>query len=354
MSTTPTLDPITAATITAALETSGQCTLGPGMIEIDEPILIKGPCSLIGAGFGTRLHASGDFPIIDMSQAPTIPVGVSISGLRLTRQNTQNGPGGNSQSQGIVLWGQFVTVREVWIEDCLTGIQFATGLGVSSQVRLDGINISNILANAVFTGIDVDEATDVTLFNCAPDAKRNYCRLNIGNFATDLHGSLEVFRTLPAGADGSRYLTDLAGDNPTSTFAPDNQPDIPRNVTVDFDPDWDGGDITVIGKDQFGLGIFEVLPSTPGAFVAGEKTFATISEIQKSAVGADPAVCNVGMGVSIGVAKRMIAESPNSMLFVDDIGTGITSVSRVYSSFISDEAPNGTRLFKFFTPVIGS
>lgn len=82
----------------------------------------------------------------------------------------------------------------------------------------------------------------------------------------------------------------------TAALTPLAQPDVPRNLRVTFAASWDGGNVTVTGTDQFGAAQSETFNSAPGTVVVGQKIFASVATVAKSAVGATTNTASVGTG----------------------------------------------------------
>ncbi len=66
------------------------------------------------------------------------------------------------------------------------------------------------------------------------------------------------------------------------------QPDFARNVSITFDTFWDGGDITIAGRDIFGAFVRETILSNPDNISYSNTIFKTITSISKSAIGSNP------------------------------------------------------------------
>lgn len=73
-----------------------------------------------------------------------------------------------------------------------------------------------------------------------------------------------------------------------------------RNVRCTFGAAWDGGDVTIVGTDQFGRAQTEVIADTAGATVEGVKIWKTITSITWEAVGTDGEL-DVKTGDKIGL-----------------------------------------------------
>lgn len=80
-----------------------------------------------------------------------------------------------------------------------------------------------------------------------------------------------------------------------------------RNVTCTFGASWAGGDITVVGTDQFGRSQTEVIADTAGSTIAGVKIFKTITSVTKQSTGAGGAghTVTVGTGDKLGLGVNV-------------------------------------------------
>lgn len=80
-----------------------------------------------------------------------------------------------------------------------------------------------------------------------------------------------------------------------------------RNVTCTFGASWAGGDITVVGTDQFGAAQTEVIADTANTLVEGTKIFKTITSVTKELTGAGGAghTVTVGMGNKLGLGVQL-------------------------------------------------
>lgn len=79
---------------------------------------------------------------------------------------------------------------------------------------------------------------------------------------------------------------------------PFTDPPIPQRLVVTFDVGWDGGDVTIVGKDELGVSISDTFTSTPGSSVFGVEEFAEITSTTKSIVGVTTNVARIGVADS--------------------------------------------------------
>lgn len=83
-------------------------------------------------------------------------------------------------------------------------------------------------------------------------------------------------------------------------------PSQPRNVTGVFAATWDGGDVTVVGTDQFGAAQSETLVAVANSTVVGTKIFKTVTSISHSLVGVAAVGYSVGVGDKLGLALDVL------------------------------------------------
>lgn len=113
----------------------------------------------------------------------------------------------------------------------------------------------------------------------------------------------------------------LAGDSATNAFTGITSAAFPAAVAIAFDAAWDGGDVTVIGEDQFGNPRTDVLVADPGNTVVGVVAFQKIDSASKGLVGVDPSTATLATGKTLGIAVQ-IADPLAVAVFVDASGTG--------------------------------
>lgn len=121
-----------------------------------------------------------------------------------------------------------------------------------------------------------------------------------------------------------------------------------RNITATFAAGWGGGDITIVGTDQFGNAQTEVIADTAGSTVAGSKIFKTVTSISKETAAGTTDDVTIGYGTKIGVPFQFTTAS-----FVIQTDAGPPAVldsatlDTTNSGFTPATAANGTRDFLF-------
>lgn len=135
----------------------------------------------------------------------------------------------------------------------------------------------------------------------------------------------------------------VAGTAANAFPGPITNPAVPRNVTATFGASWDGGDITVVGTDQFGKAVTEVIADTAGSTVVGTKIFKTVTSITKETVGANAATCSIGTGDKLGVVPVPVASSP-VLLATNGVGEAVV-FDATYNAFTPTSIPNGSRSY---------
>ena len=122
------------------------------------------------------------------------------------------------------------------------------------------------------------------------------------------------------GAPAAKGTTDVhagfAGNDASNDFpGPFTDPDVPRNLRVDFAAAWDGGNVTVVGVDQFGAAVTEVFTASAGSTVVGTKIFAGVTSATKGAVGAAADAASIGTGDKLGLSVAAYGLSACSIAF---------------------------------------
>lgn len=120
--------------------------------------------------------------------------------------------------------------------------------------------------------------------------------------AVKTSGTTATVLTAPA---DNFAATALAGGLDEHDFVPPfTSPAIPRTLNVKFAANWDGGDVTITGTNQYGEEIEEEFTGASDVTVVGEKAFATVTRAVKSAAGADAATALLGWGENLGLPER--------------------------------------------------
>ena len=155
----------------------------------------------------------------------------------------------------------------------------------------------------------------------------------------------------PAAPDATSVHAAFAGNDAATDFpGPFTDPDVPRAVQVAFAAGWDGGDVTVVGTDQFDQAVNETLAANAGNTVVGTKVFKTMTSATKAAVGASAAGASVGRAAKLGVGSAAV---PRAKVFnsraVGELSvngaTGASTEDGTNSAVTPTTAPNGARRF---------
>lgn len=116
-------------------------------------------------------------------------------------------------------------------------------------------------------------------------------------------------------------------------------PTFARNISCTFGADWDGGDVTIIGTDQFGAAQTEVVTANPGNAVYGGKVFKTVTSFTYPGGGTGTHATNVvsvGTGDKLGCTKKLA----NSQVTVRIAGVVDASTVDVTNSAFTPSAGN--------------
>ncbi len=130
---------------------------------------------------------------------------------------------------------------------------------------------------------------------------------------------------------------------------PFTHPVIPRSVSVAFAAGWQGGDVTVVGTDQFGRAQSETIADNAGNTVEGVKIFRTITSASKELIAGTTDTCTLQTGLKIGIPVPLLGAWGIQM--VDGVAAQPTAWDATYHSFTSATAPNGAHDYTIFVPV---
>ena len=96
----------------------------------------------------------------------------------------------------------------------------------------------------------------------------------------------------------------IASDNAAPVTTGLTSPAIPRTLQVVFAALWDGGDVTIVGTDQFDAAVTETIADVAGTTVQGVKVFKTVTSIATETVGAGGALtATVQTGEKLGLPR---------------------------------------------------
>lgn len=166
----------------------------------------------------------------------------------------------------------------------------------------------------------------------------------IANDATLGRAALVAGGTNVATASATAVHAAVAGNAAQNLFpGPITNPAVPRNLTATFAASYDGGNITIVGTNQFDEPTTEVIVASAGNTVAGLKIFKTVTSITKGAVGANAATVSIGTGVKLGVVPIPVGGSP-VLLFTNGVGEAVTW-DATNNAFTATSAPNGARSY---------
>lgn len=122
----------------------------------------------------------------------------------------------------------------------------------------------------------------------------------------------------PAAAKDADVVHALYDDTDADFPGPFTNPDVPRNLRVTYSADWDGGDVTVSGTNQFDEVIEETFPAGDNEAKVGVKIFKTVT----GAVKELPAGVT-GSGASIGTGDKLGLPTP----ILDEVGLAFVAAT---------------------------
>lgn len=151
----------------------------------------------------------------------------------------------------------------------------------------------------------------------------------------------------PAAKSANSVKGTFYGDQATNPIAgPFTAPAVPRNLRAVFGADWDGGDLVIVGTNQYGLPVTETLVAVAGTTVVGTKIFKTITSVTKGAVGVGTHATNtatIGTGDKLGMTMGSV--DTVAIGFVDGVAEEAT-MDMALDAVTFTSAPNGAKVFK--------
>lgn len=142
-------------------------------------------------------------------------------------------------------------------------------------------------------------------------------------------------------AKGTNNVHAALASNAANAFpGPITNPATPRNVRAVFAASYDGGDITLVGTDQFNRAQTEVITAAAASTVVGVKVWKTITSITKATVGATANTVSIGTGDLIGITDVPVSGSP-VLLFTNGVAEAVT-FNATANGFTPTTVPNGS------------
>jgi len=130
-------------------------------------------------------------------------------------------------------------------------------------------------------------------------------------------------------------------ENDVNAFpGPFTDPVIPRNIKVVFDAGWQGGDVTVIGTDQFDAAVTEVIADVAGTTVVGVKIFKTVVSASKEIQAGAGDGCQIFTGDKLGILD--IITDVYGFLSVAGV-TEVVVIDTTYHGFTPTTVPDGAK-----------
>jgi hypothetical protein len=117
--------------------------------------------------------------------------------------------------------------------------------------------------------------------------------------------ALGIYFAAPAAKSATAVHASIAGTTsvvPVTTGI--TNPAIPRNLTATMAASWDGGNISIVGTDQFDQPQTETITGTAASTVVGVKVWKTITSVAHTAVGVNAAGYSVGTGDKLGLGVK--------------------------------------------------
>lgn len=158
-----------------------------------------------------------------------------------------------------------------------------------------------------------------------------------------LTGSETVANLGAPAAAGVAVHAAVPATDPNDFPGPFTDPDVPRTVDVTYGVGYDGGDVTIVGTDQFDQPQTEVNVAVASSTVAGAKIFKTVTAISKAAVGASGGTAAPVTGAILGLPLKLNGATSN-VLFADG-ATEAGVWDDTNNSVDTTTAPDGSTVF---------
>lgn len=142
------------------------------------------------------------------------------------------------------------------------------------------------------------------------------------------------------------FAGDIASDVDISDVSLLTQPDVPRNVQVAADVDWDGGDIVVSGLDMTGELISETITPVNESTVYGTKAFACVTGVQTPDLTYTMGSAALTYGPSLGI--KIGKKIPLLRAVVETSAAGSVGAATLSADGLLDldtEVPDGSRSY---------
>lgn len=153
----------------------------------------------------------------------------------------------------------------------------------------------------------------------------------------------------PAAANLTGVHAALAATAANLFPGPITNPPIIRNLVVDFSAGWDGGNVTIVGTDQFSdAPVTEVFAAVPATTVVGLKIFRTVFSITKGIIGT-AGTASVGVGGKLGIQGKLL-NTADALLFANNVIEAAT-LDATFNGYVPTTAPNGAVNFMLLANV---
>lgn len=160
-----------------------------------------------------------------------------------------------------------------------------------------------------------------------------------------------VTLTAPAAASTTAVHADVFGDavGPVTVNTAITNPVVSRNLELAFGATYDGGNVTVVGTNQYGVAVSEVFTANPGNTVTGVKIFKTVTSFSYAGGGVGAHATNtvsVGIGNKLAIGTKVLKTDLITVLVagVEDAAT----VDATYNAFTpsAGNLPNAAKNYE--------
>lgn len=154
---------------------------------------------------------------------------------------------------------------------------------------------------------------------------------------TDMQEQAKLFKYDNIAAKGAADVH--ASIQANALFSAFTSPVFPRNLCITFGAGWDGGNITVVGTNQFNQAVSETFVVSLGAVVVGTKIFKTVTSATFTAgTAGGTKTASIGSGDKLGITANVIGAF--GKLDLAGVGEAVT-IDATYDAFTPTTVPDG-------------
>jgi hypothetical protein len=242
------------------------------------------------------------------------------------------------------VWTASNVISATSVGTASTGLTVATAVGGNTASGTAAIGMSGNVALASPGPTDSGNAS-VSVGGSTANAGSTVS----GTSGTETLQIVDVGLFTNAEAAGVATVHAANASNVQAWPGPITDPAQNRQLSVTFDPGWDGGDVSISFLDMGGVPRVEVVADVPGTTVNTGLISKDITAISHELLGAGLTTASVGWTDALGLPG---ASARVGMLTCDDVGEVATFATQAYGITVTPTtAPNGAHDYRVLYPV---